>query len=70
MQWEAVDATGLCGHSSACRRYREWLAAGVFLEFWRQGLLMDEALVGIYWEWLSLDGAVGKAPMGGEKNRP
>jgi transposase len=70
MQWRALKATGVCGPSSAYRRFREWLEAGVFWEFWRQGLLMYEALGGIDWEWLAVDGAQGKAPLGGEKNRP
>ena len=70
MQWRALKATGICGPSSAYRRFREWLEAGVFLEFWRQGLLAYQALMGIDWKWLSLDGAMGKAPLGGEKNRP
>jgi len=70
MQWQALNATGLCGYSSAYSRFREWLEAGVFLEFWRQGLLAYQALAGIDWKWLSLDGAMGKAPLGGEKNRP
>jgi len=46
MQWQALDATGICGYSSAYRRFREWLKAGVFLEFWRQGLLTYQALWG------------------------
>jgi transposase len=39
MQWNALDATGICSCSSAYRRFREWAEAGVFLEFWRRGLL-------------------------------
>lgn len=62
-------STGICGYSSAYRRFREWLEAGVFLEFWRQRLSAYHALEGIDWKWLSLDGAMGKAPLGGEKNR-
>ena len=41
MQWNALDATGICSCSSAYRRFREWAEAGVFLEFWRQGLCLD-----------------------------
>jgi transposase len=70
MQWRALKATGLCGPSSAYRRFREWLAAGVFEQLWRQGLMMYEKLEGIDWRWLAVDGAQGKAPLGGEKNRP
>jgi transposase len=70
MQWRALNATGICGSSSAYRRFREWLEAGVFWEFWRQGLHAYEALAGIDWEWLAMDGAMGKAPLGGEKTGP
>jgi transposase len=70
VQWRALKATGICGPSSAYRRLREWLEAGVFREFWRQGLLAYDALAGIDWEWLAMDGAMGKAPLGGEKTGP
>lgn len=68
-QWNALDATGICSCSSAYRRFREWLEAGVFHEFWRQGLLAYDETEGIDWTWLSMDGAMTKAPLGGEKNR-
>jgi hypothetical protein len=70
MQWNALDATGVCSCSSAYRRFREWAEAGVFLEFWRQGLLAYDAKHGIEWEWLAMDGALGKAPLGGELTGP
>ncbi len=35
-QWGALDATGICSHSSAHRRYQEWTAAGVFVTLWRK----------------------------------
>ncbi len=70
MQWGALKATGLCHPSSAYRRFREWLAAGVFREFWRQGLMAYDGLARIDWRWLALDGTQGKAPLGGGKNRP
>ena len=69
-QWNALRETGICSSSSAHRRFQEWLAAGLFAAFWREGLLAYEALRGIDWEWLALDGAMRKAPLGGEKNRP
>ena len=68
-QWNALNATGLCSSSSAFRRFQEWLLAGVFLQFWKQGLLVYDELKGIDWDWLSMDGAMTKAPLGGEKNR-
>src|SRR5215204_3520261 len=67
-QWNALDATGICSCSSAYRRFREWLDAGVFHEFWRQGLLAYDGAKGIEWNWLSMDGVMTKAPLGGEKD--
>lgn len=68
-QWNALDATGICSCSSAYRRFREWTEAGVFKEFWKRGLLKYDEIKEIDWSWLALDGALCKAPLGGEKNR-
>jgi len=68
-QWNALKETGLCSSSSAHRRFQEWAEAGVFEAFWREGLLAYDALSGIDWKWLALDGAMGKAPLGGGENR-
>src|SRR3954470_2815902 len=69
-QWKALCESRICSSSSAHRRFQEWAAGGVFAAFWREGLLAYDALAGIEWTWLALDGAMGKAPLGGEKNRP
>ena len=61
MQWNALNATGICSSSSAHRRFQEWEQAGG-LEIWRQGLLDYDEEIGIDWAWLSCDGATGKAP--------
>ena len=42
----------------------------MFEAFWRQGLLAYDELRGIDWEWLSCDGLMGKAPLGGEETGP
>ena len=70
MQWNALNATGICSSSSAHRRFQEWEQAGVFHEFWRRGLLAYDEQVGIDWDWLAADGAMTKAPLGGEKTGP
>src|SRR5438128_3317475 len=70
MQWNALNATGICSSSSAHRRFQEWVGSGVFEGFWRQGLLAYDELRGIEWEWLSCDGLMGKAPLGGEETGP
>jgi putative transposase len=69
-QWNALNATGICSSTTAYRRFRAWLEAGVFERFWRAGLLEYDRLKGIDWSWLAVDGALTKAPLGGEKNRP
>ena len=59
MQWNALDATGICSCASAYRRFREWTEAGVFLEFWRQGLLATTTSTGSSgsgWRWTARSG--------------
>jgi transposase len=68
-QWNALNATGICSSSSAHRRFQEWTEAGVFELIWALGLDEYEELKGIDWSWQSMDGAMTKAPLGGEKNR-
>src|SRR6185295_14267145 len=62
-----LNATGLCSSSSAHRRFQEWVEADVFVALWEQGLVEYDTLQGIDWEWLAMDGAMTKAPLGGEK---
>jgi hypothetical protein len=59
----------MCKHSSAHRRFTEWAEAGVFEKLWQKGLVKYNALKGIDWRWLSMDGAMTKSPLGGEKKR-
>ena len=66
-QWNALNKTKLCASSSAHRRFQEWVAADVFVALCEQGLQDYDALQGIDWEWLAMDGAMTKAPLGGEK---
>src|SRR3954470_3973804 len=68
-QWGALDATGICSHSSAHRRFQEWTAAGVFVNLWALGLQEYDELKGLDWDWLAMDGAMTKAPLGGERVR-
>src|SRR5215471_18633849 len=68
-QWATLDTTDLCPHSTAHDRFQEWVAAGVFLKLWQAGGEQFEELKGIDWRWLSMDGAMTKAPLGGGKNR-
>jgi putative transposase len=66
-QWQALDQTELGPHSTAHDRFQEWVRAGVFFHLWRMGVWVFDELVGIDWAWLVMDGAMTKAPLGGEK---
>src|SRR5579885_2377051 len=68
-QWQALDQTELCAHSTAHDRFQAWVEAGVFLKLWQAGVARFDELRGIEWDWLAMDGALTKAPLGGEKNR-
>lgn len=66
-QWKALDATLFCPGSTAHDRFQEWVRADVFVEMWRLGLLEYDCLHGLDWSWLSMDGCMTKAPLGGKK---
>jgi putative transposase len=65
-QWNALNATGICTSSSAHRRFQEWVAAGVFARLWVVGVAEYDVWKGIDGAWLAMDGAMTKAPLGGE----
>ena len=69
-QWQALDQTALCAHSTAHDRFQEWVEAGVFLKFWQAGVKQFDELCGIEWGWLAMAGAMTKAPLGGGKTGP
>jgi len=69
-QWQALDTTELCPHSTAHDRYQEWVAGAVFLKLWQAGVAQFDELRGIEWAWLSMDGALTKAPLGDETTGP
>ena len=68
-QWQALDQTDLCAHSTAHDRFQEWGKAEVFLKLWQAGVKAFDEVQGIDWDWLAMDGVMTKAPLGGEKNR-
>jgi putative transposase len=66
-QWKALNATRFCPGSTAHDRFQEWVQADVFQDLWECGLLAYDEWKGIDWSWLSMDGCMTKAPLGGEK---
>jgi len=69
-QWNALSATGICPSSTANDRFRQWVKDGTFRRFFHRGLREYDELVGIDWSFLSMDGAMTKAPLGGKSHRP
>jgi putative transposase len=68
-QWKALPRQ-LCPGSTAHRYFQLFVRRGVFDTLWQVALEEYDDLKGIQWQWQSMDGAMTKAPLGGEKNRP
>ena len=61
-QWKALPKS--FGSATAVhRRFQQWRAAGFFRRLWQAGLAEYDDLEGIAWEWQSIDGTQGKAPL-------
>lgn len=66
-QWKAMPEQ--FGSGSAIHAYfQEWVTVGVFEELWELALSEYDDLKRIDWKWQSMDGAMTKSPLGGEKN--
>jgi transposase len=68
-QWKALPRS-LGAASTVHDRFQMWVKAGVFRRLWQEGVLEYGALKGLDWEWLAMDGAITKAPLGGKRNWP
>lgn len=66
--WDALPRS-LGAKSTVHDRLQEWERAGVFERLWKEALEAYDAKQGIEWEWQAIDGAMTKAPLGGEKHR-
>lgn len=72
-QWQSLDSldsTRYAKRSTSHTRFQEWLEDGFFARLWHASLLDYDEMQGLDFEWLALDGAMTKAPLGGEKKRP
>jgi len=65
-QWNALPKEFGSG-KTAHRYFQRWARAGVFKRLWQAGLSEYDELKGIAWKWQAADGAMTKAPLGGEK---
>ena len=68
-QWKAAPPEFGCG-SSLHNYFQDFVRRGVFRKLWEAGLEEYDELYGIQWNWQSIDGAMTKAPLGGEKDGP
>ena len=66
-QWKALPRS-LGASSTVHDRFQAWVEQGVFLAMWELGLKQYAEAVGIDWEWMAMDGALVKAPLGGKRN--
>jgi putative transposase len=64
LQWNALPRA-IGASTTVYDRFRAWERDGFFTRLWAAGLAEYDELVGIDWEWLSLDGVMTKAPFGG-----
>jgi transposase len=64
-QWKAAPKEFGSG-STLHLRFQAWERAGVFEALWRSGLAEYDDMQGIVWRWQAVDGAMTKAPLGGE----
>ena len=67
-QWKALPK-GFGASSTVHLRFQQWRAAGVFERLWQEGLIEYDARHGLDWEWQAMDGAMTRAPLGGESYR-
>lgn len=61
LQWNALPRE-IGASTTVYDRFRAWERDGFFARLWAAGLEEFDELVGIDWEWQSLDGAMTKAP--------
>lgn len=66
-QWNALPQEFGISGKTAHRYFQRWVRAGVFKRMWEAGLHEFDELKGIVWKWQAADGAITKAPLGGEK---
>lgn len=66
-QWNALPRC-LGASSTVHDRFQLWVKQGVFERMWELGLEQYAEEIGIDWEWMAMDGAMVKAPLGGKSN--
>src|SRR5829696_5766055 len=65
-QWQALPRLEFAPPSTVHTWYSKWVKAGVFAKAWKLLLEYYDRKLRIKWKWQALDGAIIKAPLGGE----
>jgi transposase len=69
MQWNALPRERGAS-TTVSTRFRLWEKQGLFMRLWQNGLQEYDELIGLDWEWQSLDDVMTKAPLGGGATGP
>lgn len=66
IQWQALSREQFGPPSTVYYYFALWADSGIFEKMWGIALETYDQLKGLDWEWQSIDGAMTKAPLGGE----
>jgi len=69
-QWHALPRAEYAPASTIHGVYSRWVKAGLLQQAWQVLLQYYDWQIGIDWKWQALDGAMTKAPLGGEATGP
>jgi putative transposase len=70
IQWRACPREEYGPPSTVYHYFSKWCREGIFAAMAVRALEFHDALWGIDWKWQSVDGAMTKAPLGGEATGP
>lgn len=65
-QWKALPKERFGSASAIHAYFLKWARAGLFSKLWEAGLTEYDELIGIAWDWQSIDAAMTKAPLAQE----
>jgi putative transposase len=65
--WHKIPRAEYAPGTTVHTRFRQWVKMGLFAQVWQIMLEFYDDLVGIDWKWQVMDGAITKAPLGGEQ---
>lgn len=64
-QWQAAPRERFGPPSTVYAYFADWVEAKIFEKLWAKALEFYDDLPGLEWKWLSIDGAMTQAPLGG-----